>query len=50
MERRDFIIKAGMTLTAATFLHSMAGCAKHSSNPISLVKEKEEKYKKKAES
>ena len=46
MERRDFILKAGMTLTTATFLHSMAGCAKHNSKPISLVKEKEEKYKK----
>jgi hypothetical protein len=46
MERRDFIIKSGMMLTASTFLHSMAGCAENNRNTISLIKEKEDKYKK----
>jgi hypothetical protein len=46
MERRDFIIKAGMTLTAATFVHSMAGCANNNRNLTSLIKGKEDPYKK----
>jgi len=46
MERRDFIAKAGLMLTAATFLNSFSGFAGNNNNASSSNKGKDDRYKK----